>query len=147
MQALDEAGIKGAGLRQQANFSYQETFSHTSDLIAANPDLRALWLQGSDRYQGALDAIAAAGMKDQILLVCFDAEPEFLDLIPRGILVGAAMQQPFLMGEKAVETLNDHLKGKPVRQQQLLPILPVSTENIRELLPTIHRNVLGQGIK
>lgn len=143
MKAMDEAGIKGAGIRQQVNFSYQETFDFAAELIAANPDLRALWLQGSDRYQGALDAIAAAGRKDQILLVCFDAEPEFLQLIPKGVLVGAAMQQPFLMGEKAVDAMDAHLKGKPVAKEQLLPILAVSTDNIAEMLPVIRRNVLG----
>jgi ABC-type sugar transport system substrate-binding protein len=61
--------------------------------------------------------------------------------------VGAAMQQPFLMGVKAVESMDDHRKGKAVAQQQLLPILAVSNENLRDLLPTIRRNVLGQNPK
>lgn len=147
MRAMDEAGIKGAGIRQQVNFSYQETFDFASELIAANPDLRALWLQGSDRYQGALDAIAAAGRKDQILLVCFDAEPEFLQLIPKGTVVGAAMQQPFLMGEKAVDAMDSHLKGKNVSKEELVPILPISSENISDMLPVIRRNVLGLNVK
>ena len=103
MQALKEAGIKGADIKQQVNFSYQETYDFSKELIDKNSDLRAIWLQGSDRYQGALDAIADSGKKDQILLVCFDAEPEFLELIPSGVLVGAAMQQPFLMGQEACQ--------------------------------------------
>lgn len=143
LKAMQEAGIRGAGIRQQVDFSYRETYDFARGLIAANPDLRALWLQGSDRYQGALDAIADAGRKDAILLVCFDAEPEFLQMIPRGALAGAAMQQPFLMGEKAVEAMHEHLGGNPVRREQLLPILPVSAENIGELTPQIRRNVLG----
>jgi len=143
MKAMDEAGIKGAGIRQQVTFSHQETYDFAKALIATHPDLRALWLQGSDRYKGALDAIADAGKKDQVLLICFDAEPEFLQMIPHGELVGAAMQQPFLMGEKAVETLHAHLMGKPVQQQILLPILPVSADNIANMLPVIRRNVLG----
>jgi ABC-type sugar transport system substrate-binding protein len=147
MNALNEAGIKGAGIRQQATFTYQETYDFARELIAANTDLRALWLQGSDRYQGALDAIAAAGKNGQILLICFDAEPEFLQLIPKGTLVGAAMQQPFLMGEEAVNTMDSHLNGKPVKQLQLLPILPVSTGNLAEMLPVIRRNVLGMNVK
>jgi len=147
MKAMEEAGIKAADLRQQVTFSYQETYDFTKDLIAAHADLRAVWLQGSDRYQGALDAIAAAGKKGQILLICFDAEPEFLDMIPRGTLVGAAMQQPFLMGEEAVNAMHAHLGGKPVKKEQLLPILPVSAENIDKLLPTIRRNVLGMTAK
>lgn len=143
MKAMDEAGIRGAGIRQQVDFSYKETYDFARELIAANADLRAIWLQGSDRYQGALDAIAQAGKTGQILLICFDAEPEFLQMIPKGTLVGAAMQQPFLMGEEAVNAMDAHLKGRAVKQQQLLPILPVSTENIGEMLPQIRRNVLG----
>lgn len=147
MKAMDEAGIRGAGIRQQADFSYQETFAFASELLAANPDLRALWLQGSDRYQAALDAIAKARRKGQVLLVCFDAEPEFLRMIPEGTLVGAAMQQPFLIGEKAVESLDAHFRGKAVPARQLLPILAVSTTNIGKLLPVIRRNVLGEAGK
>ena len=143
MKALDEAGIKGGDLRQQVNFSYKETYDFARELIAANPKLRALWLQGSDRYQGALDAIADAGKKGEILLICFDAEPEFLDMIPKGILAGAGMQQPYLMGEEAVSAMNAHLMGKSVPQKNQLPVLPVSTENINKLMPVIRRNVLG----
>lgn len=143
MAAMNEAGIKGAGIRQQVTFSYQETYDHSKDLIEKNADLRALWLQGSDRYQGALDAIRDAGKKGEILLLTFDAEPVFLDLIPQGVLVGAGMQQPYLMGEKAVESMHAHLNGQSVPKEQKLPVLPISTENIAEKLPTIKRNVLG----
>ena len=147
MRAMDEAGIKGAGIRQQVTFSYQETYDYATDLIEMNASLRALWLQGSDRYQGALDAIADAGKKDQILLITFDAEPVFLDLIPKGVLVGAGMQQPFLMGERAVESMHRHLQGQDVDKHQKLPVLAISTDNISQELPTIKRNVLGVEVR
>jgi len=144
MQALDEAGILAGGMRQQVDFSYQETYDFSRDLIASEPDLRALWLQGSDRYQGALDAIRDTGRTGEILLVTFDAEPEFIQMIADGSLVGAAMQQPFLMGERAVESLHQHLQGEPVMKQRKLPVLAVSTANLARNLPLIKRNVLGQ---
>lgn len=143
MKALDEHGIKAGDIRQQQDFSYKETYDFAKELIAASPELRALWLQGSDRYQGALDAIADAGRKGQILLICFDAEPEFMEMIPKGILAGAGMQQPFLMGEEAVLSMDAHLKGLTVTQNKRLPVLPVSSENIQDLMPVIRRNVLG----
>lgn len=143
MQAMDEAGIKGAGLKQQVTFSEEETYKLTKEIINNTPDLRAIWLQGSDRYNGALLAIADAGKKNEILLITFDAEPVFLDLIPKGILVGSAMQQPFLMGEKTVQVMNKHLTGKPVKKNLQLPILAISTDNIANKLPIIKRNVLG----
>lgn len=143
MQALDEANIKGADIKQQVTFSEEETYNLSKEIIANTPDLRAIWLQGSDRYNGALRAIADAGKKDDILLITFDAEPVFLDLIPQGILVGSAMQQPFLMGQEAVIAMDKHLKGKAVKKNLQLPILAISTENIATKLPIIKRNVLG----
>lgn len=143
MRAMDEAGIKGAGIRQQVTFSYQETYDYSKDLIINNPNLRAIWLQGSDRYQGALDAINDTGSKNEILLITFDAEPVFLDLIPDGVIVGAGMQQPFLMGEKAVDTMHKHLMGQQVEKFQKLPVLIISADNIKKELPNIKRNVLG----
>ncbi len=147
MKALGESGVKGADIKQQVTFSYKETFDFAKELIENYPDLRAIWLQGSDRYQGALDAIEQSGKKGEILLICFDAEPVFLELIPKGILVGAAMQQPFLMGEKAVEVLAKHFEGEKVEKNIMLSILAVDKENLEEKLPLIRRNVLGLGAK
>ena len=147
MKAMNEAGIKGIWIREQVTFSYQETYDFSKELIQMNPNLRALWLQGSNRYQGALDAIKDAGKKDDILLICFDAEPIFLDIISKGILLGAAMQQPYLMGEESVNALDKHLKGKKVEKNLQLPILFISKENMEEMLPIIKRNTLGIEIK
>lgn len=144
MKAMDEAGIKSADLKQQATFSYEETFEYTNELIEKYPDLKAIWLQGSDRYKGALDAIAQQGKKDRIVLLTFDAEPEFLDLIPKGILVGSAMQQPYLMGQEAVSAMDLHLKNQDVKKDIQLPVLAISAENIGEKKKIILLNVLGK---
>ncbi|MEZ4694568.1 MAG: substrate-binding domain-containing protein [Aliarcobacter sp.] len=143
LKALDEANIKSAGIEQQVNFSYKETFDFSKKLIMNNPDMKALWLQGSDKYQGALDAMAELGKSDEILLICFDSEPEFLQMIPEGKLVGAAMQQPFLMGEKAVEQFYNHFNNIKVEKNIQLEILAISKENIDTKLKIIKRNVLG----
>ena len=143
VQALKEANIEVAGLLQQVDFSYEETYLHSLDLIRKNKNLKAIWLQGSDKYKGALDAIEKSGKQGEILLICFDAEPEFVKMIKKGTLVGAAMQQPYLMGEKSVEVLHNYLLGQKVKKYTTMDILPVSTHNIEEKLPLIRRNVLG----
>lgn len=143
LQALSEAAISGGDIRQQSDFSYKETYDYSLELLNARQDLRALWLQGSDRYQAALDAIRDAGRQGQVLLICFDAEPAFLDMIPAGRLTGAGMQQPFLMGEQAVEALHAHLNGETVDKERLLPVLAISKENIDAEMARIRRNVLG----
>lgn len=143
LRALNESGIASAYIHQQNDFSYQETLDFSRDLIRRNPDLKAIWLQGSERYQAALDAIREADKEGEILLICFDAEPEFIDMIQNQQLVAAGMQQPFLMGSQAVRSLGQHLAGQPVPRRQQLEVLAVSKGNIARLLPVIRRNVLG----
>ena len=67
----------------------------------------------------------------------FDAEPIFLDFIPKDILVGAAMQQPYLMGQNAVYSLDDHINGKNVEKNIQLPILAISKDNIEKMIETL----------
>lgn len=143
LKALKESGIQSSALHQQVDFSYKETYDFSKTIIESDPNLRAIWLQGSDRYQGALDAIKDAGKEGEILLICFDAEPEFLDMIEEGKLVGSAMQQPYLMGKKAVEILDMHLNNKDVKKEIQLDILAISKNNIKENLSLIKLNVFG----
>jgi ribose transport system substrate-binding protein len=143
MLAMGEAGIKSSDMKQQSSFTYKETYDYAKVMIQKHPDLRAIFIQGSDKYQGVIDAISEAGKTNKILLISFDAEPVFLDFIPKGIIVGAAMQQPYLMGEKAVYSMDKHLQGKKVKKHQQLSVLAISTENIAEKLSVIKRNVLG----
>ncbi|MDY0232925.1 MAG: substrate-binding domain-containing protein [Sulfurimonas sp.] len=143
MKAMSESNIKVNGLKQQVDFSYKETYDYSKELIDEHEHLRAIWLQGSDRYQAALDAINDAGKEKDILLIVFDAEPEFLELIPKGVIIGAAMQQPYVFGENAVFILDDFFNKKDVKKHIQLSILPISTENIEQNIPLIKRNVLG----
>lgn len=143
VKALLEDNIKTAGLFQQVDFSYEETYKHTTTLIKENRNIKAIWLQGSDKYKGALDAINDCGKKDEILLLCFDAEPEFIDMISKNKLLASAMQQPYLMGSKAVESLDNFFKGKSVKKEQKLKVLVISKENLKEKLSLIKKNVLG----
>ncbi|MFA9372845.1 MAG: substrate-binding domain-containing protein [Poseidonibacter sp.] len=143
MQALNEAKIKGATIVQQFTWTEEETYTYTKQMILDFPDLRAVWLQSSNVYLGALNAIKDAGKSNEILLISFDAEPIFLDLIPKGILVGAAMQQPYLMGHEALVTMDKYLNKEEVQKNIQLPILDISKENIEQKLPIIRKNVLG----
>ena len=143
IKAMDESAIKGANIKQQVDFSTLEAYNYTKELMAENPDLNAIWIQSSNMYQGALDAIYESGKKDKILVLTFDAEPEFLELISNNTLIASAMQQPFLMGEKAVVTLHKHFNNEKVEKNYKLPVLVISKDNIKENLHLIKRNVLG----
>ncbi|EPQ8525707.1 substrate-binding domain-containing protein [Vibrio vulnificus] len=143
IEAAKQQGMRIAAIKQQKDFSYQETFIFTQTMLREHRKIRAIWLQGSDRYQAALDAIDSLGQRDKVLLICFDAEPEFIDMIRSQQLVGSGMQQPFLMGERAMNSLHQFLLGHTVAKEQQLEVLAVSSQNLDSLLSTIQRNVLG----
>ena len=143
IRALSEYQIKGGDIKQIQDWSDEETYRYTQELIDTTPNLRAIWLQTSNIYKGALQAIRERNKESEILLIAFDAEPEFIELIQNGTIVGSAMQQPYLMGEVAMRTLDAHIKGEKVTKSIQLPILPISTSNIKSMLPKIQRDVLG----
>ena len=143
IKAFDEESIKVSGMYQQVDFSYEETYNYSKKLIDENKNLRAIWLQGSDKYKGALDAIKKANKQNEIALICFDAEPEFLEMIQNGDLVASAMQQPYIIGQEAVVTLNNYFNNKEVKKEQKMEILSISKENIDDKLKIIKLNVLG----
>jgi ribose transport system substrate-binding protein len=143
IKALEEDNIKVSGMYQQVDFSYEETYNYSKKLIDENKNLRAIWLQGSDKYKGALDAIKKANKQNEIALICFDAEPEFLEMIQNGDLVASAMQQPYIIGQEAVVTLNNYFNNKEVKKEQKMEILSISKENIDDKLKIIKLNVLG----
>ena len=90
-----------------------------------------------------MDAIKKANKQNEIALICFDEEPEFLEMIQNGDLVASAMQQPYIIGQEAVVTLNNYFNNKEVKKEQKMEILSISKENIDDKLKIIKLNVLG----
>lgn len=143
MEALNQANIKGADIKQLINWSNEETYKYTKDMINRFPNLGAIWIQTSNIYKGAISAIKDMKKENEILLIAFDAEPEFVELISQNTIIASGMQQPYLMGQKAAISMHKHFIGKKVIKDIQVPILIVSTKNIKEKKSTINLNVLG----
>lgn len=143
MKAMIEGGITSAGIKQMKTFSQQETYDYSVGLMKRHPDLKAIWLQTSHTVSSALRAVSDLGKEGDVVLIAFDAEPEFPDLIRDNVILGSAMQQPYLMGQEAVFALDSHLQGNQVDKHIRLPILSISKENVIEKLSLIQMTVLG----
>lgn len=145
--ALDAASIKGdAGLQQMQAYTADETFKFTQDMLTANPNMRGLFIQTDQPAIGALRAIKAARRTGEVLVAAFDGIPEFVPLLESGELVASGMQQPHLMGETSGNALIDHLNGKTVEKEILVPIVVVTSTNIKDMLPTIKETVFANEV-
>lgn len=137
---------KQASLQQMQAYTSEETFRFTQDMLAAHPDMRALFVQTDQPTIGALRAIKSARRKGQVLVAAFDGVPEFVELLRSGELVVSGMQQPHLIGTRAAEALFASLAGKTPERQITVPILAVTGKNIEQLLPTIKQTVFANEI-
>ena len=63
---------------------------------------------------GMLLALQDAGLAGKVKFIGFDSNQAFVDAMRKGQMHGFVLQNPFRMSGLAVETLVDHLQGKPV---------------------------------
>jgi len=148
LDGLKKGGFTGkeAGMQQMQNYTADETFKFTQDLLTANPDMRGLFIQTDQPAIGALRAIKAARRDGEVLVAAFDGIPEFVDLLKSGELVVSGMQQPFLMGVNSGEALIEVLDGKKPQAEITVPIVAITSSNIEAELPTIRRTVFANEV-
>jgi len=147
-EAMKNAGItKEAGLQQMQAYTADETFKFTQDMLTANPNMKAMFIQTDQPTMGALRAIKAGHRDGTLLVAAFDGIPEFVDLLKKGDIVASGMQQPYLMGVKSGEALISTIKGGTPEKQILVPIIVATSKNIDQILPTIKETVFGNELK
>jgi len=148
IDGMRAGGVTGrqASLQQMQAYTSEETFRFTQDMLTANPDMRAIFVQTDMPAIGALRAIKSARRQGQVLVAAFDGVPEFVKLLTDGELVVAGMQQPWLMGEQSALALFAHLNGERYEKEHTVPILAVTSENIQQILPTIKKTVFADEI-
>ncbi|MDN7241972.1 ribose ABC transporter substrate-binding protein RbsB [Planococcus sp. N028] len=111
--------------KQTANFNRSEGLSVMENILQANPDIKGVFAHNDEMALGALEAIEASG-KD-IIVVGFDATDDAAKAVKDGRLAGTIAQKPKMIGEKALETAVQSLKGEKVEAS-----IPVELELIKE---------------
>ncbi len=146
-KAMEEAGIKEAALKQMQTYTGSETFRYVQDMLTANPDMRGIFVETDNPTLGAVRAVQTARMGGKVLVAGFDGVPEFVQLIRDGKLIGSGMQQPYLMGQQSMQAMLDHLNGKAVPKEIMVPITLVGKDNLDQVLSTIKQTVFAGELK
>lgn len=103
----------GDGVRDKA-------MKAAEDLLQGFPDLQGIFGINDDSALGALSAMESAGRKG-IVVLGFDAIPEARAAILRGTALKAdVVQNPKVIGQTTIETIDRYLKGEPV--PRLIPV-------------------------
>jgi ribose transport system substrate-binding protein len=107
------AQVSGLGVRDRAATTME-------NILAAHPDLRAVFGINDNSALGALSVLQARARKD-VLVVGFDADDEAREAIRKGLLLADAAQAPEQIGAATADAIAAHLDGKPVPKEVAIP--------------------------
>jgi ribose transport system substrate-binding protein len=93
-------------------------------------DLQGMFVVNESSTSGMLLALQDAGLAGKVKFVGFDSNQAFVDAMRKGELHGFVLQNPFRMSGLAVETLIDHLQGKPVQKLVDTGVSVVTPKNL-----------------
>ncbi len=98
---------------------------------------------------GVVDAVEALNLTGSIAVVGFDGLPEALRAINSGAMLATVNQDPLCIGQQAVDTALQALRGEPIERQILTPGELITRDTVTEsalraldLLPGIMRDLI-----
>lgn len=97
---------------QTANFNRAEGLSVMENLLQSHQDIQAVFSQNDEMALGAMEAINAAGLQDEIIVIGFDGTEDAISSIQQGELDATIAQQPEEMGRLAVQTAYSYYQGE-----------------------------------
>lgn len=105
---------------QPADFDRTKGLNVMENLLAANPDVQAVFAQNDEMALGALRAVQGAG-KD-VVIVGFDGTDDGIAAVERGKLSATIAQQPQLIGALGIVTADKVLNGEKVEEYVPVPL-------------------------
>lgn len=89
--------------KETANWSQDEAFSKVETLLQRDSDVQGIIAGNDTMALGAVAAVEAAGLSDQIKIVGFDGSPDAVEAIKEGKLVATGLQPAVLISQLAVQ--------------------------------------------
>jgi ABC-type sugar transport system substrate-binding protein len=114
---------------QTANWDRAEAFTVATNIIQGNPNIQAIFAANDGMGLGALEAVEAAGLAEQIRVLSVDAIPEAVEAVAGGRLAGTVAQYPDEMAVLAVEAMLKVIQGRPIAPFIESPVVLITAEN------------------
>ena len=93
-------------------------------------DIQGVFVVNETATVGMLLALQDAGLAGRVKLVGFDGTPALVSGMRAGQVHGFVLQNPFRMAALGVETMVDHLLGKPVPKRVDTGVIVVTPANL-----------------
>lgn len=127
LEVLQEARDIDLAANQSANSERALAMNVMENILSANPNLDAVFVTSDEMALGVVEAIAAHGLQDRLIVVGFDAGREAVQAIRNQRIHAVVAQDPALMGRLSVEAAVRLLNG-----ERLEPFIDSGTELVTE---------------
>jgi ribose transport system substrate-binding protein len=98
------------------------SFDSTKDLLQTYPDINGLFCINDPSALGAARALKELGKDNQVKIVGFDAQTEARKAVKEGTIYATIVQYPEKIGATTARAIHDHLIGKEVDKEILIPV-------------------------
>ena len=144
-EAMEAAGLEIVSV-QPADSDRGKAVNVAENMIQSNPDIKAFYCTNDDMALGAYQAVAAAGLKD-IVVVGFDGTFNAMDSIAKGEMSASVAQLPVEEGYQGVVNAVKILKGEDVEKQQALDVVVLNADNVADFRSELEAKIEKSGVK
>jgi ribose transport system substrate-binding protein len=120
--------------QQPANSERSLGLTVMENILTAHPEVKGVFATNDQMALGAMEALAARGLRGKVAIVGFDATKEAVQATVDGKLAGSVAQNPRAMGQKGVEAALAALDGRPVDKRIDTGTELVTKENAEKYL-------------
>ncbi|MFO8068738.1 MAG: D-ribose ABC transporter substrate-binding protein [Alkalibacterium sp.] len=113
---------------QTANFNRSEGLTVMENMLQSNSDVEAIFAQNDEMALGAIEAIEAAGLAEDIVVIGFDGNDDALVAVEEGRMDATIAQQPDEMGRIAMETAYEYFEGEEIDEYIASPLELITNE-------------------
>jgi ribose transport system substrate-binding protein len=115
---------------QYAGATIEKALQVSQNLLNRYPEVDGVFCPNESTVQGMLRALQTAGRAGTVKLVGFDANETLINGLRASHIDGLAVQDPFTMGYKGVETAAAVIAGEPVELLVNTRVMMITPENI-----------------
>jgi ribose transport system substrate-binding protein len=112
-----------------ADWDRAKGLAAAEDIITQHPDLAGIFASNDEMALGALEALRAANLLDQVTLVGYDANPDAREAVLAGEMEATIAQNPINMGYFGVESLIKLINGETLEPSIDTGVEVITAEN------------------
>jgi len=103
-----------------------------SAVIAAHPELNAVFAVSTQEVEGVAVAVKSAGLSGKLGIIGFDTSDPILADVQSGLVTGLVVQEPLSMGKIAMQQMVKSMNGKSTTPVVHTPFVYLTKDNMND---------------